>query len=274
MPSTDPVSRDAWGCSLRRSRSRRAAALRTARRRFRSRGSIASLVTLLATGAFAADLAAGQPAGVEPAPGAVASGYVDKGDVGAQIVGVQQALGVPADGVFGPDTQAAVQGFQQRNGLLADGIAGPETLAALGLASPATSAPEQAASEQARPAAGGGRSATGDSGSGGSASGGESAPGRDGSASGGGSGSTPGGASASGSAPAGVLQEIAQCESGGDPSAVSAGGEHRGKYQFSQETWEGLGGSGDPAEASEAEQDQRAQQLLDQSGTDPWAGCL
>lgn len=268
MPSTHPVPRDAWGRSLRHSRSRRAAALRTARRRFRSRGSIASLVTLLATGAFAADLAAGQPADVEPAPAAVASGYVDKGDVGAQIVGVQQSLGVPADGVFGPDTQTAVQSFQQRNGLLADGIAGPETLAALGLASPATSAPEQAAAEQPSPAAGGGRSATGDSGTGGSSSSG------DGSASGGGSGSTRGGASASGSAPSGVLQEIAQCESGGDPSAVSAGGEYRGKYQFSQETWEGLGGSGDPAEASEAEQDQRAQQLLDQSGTDPWAGCL
>ena len=61
---------------------------------------------------------------------------------------------------------------------------------------------------------------------------------------------------------------------GGDPSAVSSDGQYRGKYQFDRQTWQGLGGSGDPAQASETEQDRLAQQLLDQSGTDPWAGCL
>jgi len=50
-----------------------------------------------------------------------------------------------------------------------------------------------------------------------------------------------------------TLERIAQCESGGNPRAVSADGQYRGKYQFSYGTWAGVGGSGDPAAASEAE---------------------
>ena len=70
-----------------------------------------------------------------------------------------------------------------------------------------------------------------------------------------------------------VLQRIAACESGGDPTAVSAGGQYRGKYQFSRETWRYMGGKGDPARASEAEQDRRAAKLLAQAGTSPWPNC-
>jgi cell wall-associated NlpC family hydrolase len=47
---------------------------------------------------------------------------------------VQRALGVPADGVYGPVTRAAVQRFQRARGLAVDGVVGPQTLAALGLA--------------------------------------------------------------------------------------------------------------------------------------------
>ncbi|HEV2059131.1 MAG TPA: transglycosylase family protein [Solirubrobacteraceae bacterium] len=71
----------------------------------------------------------------------------------------------------------------------------------------------------------------------------------------------------------GVLQRIAACESGGDPTAVSAGGRYRGKYQFSRATWRSMGGKGDPARASEAEQDRRAAKLLAQAGTSPWPNC-
>ena len=70
-----------------------------------------------------------------------------------------------------------------------------------------------------------------------------------------------------------VLIRIAECESGGDPTAVSPGGTYRGKYQFHQDTWEGLGGKGDPAEASEATQDRIALKLYKQAGTSPWPSC-
>ena len=62
------------------------------------------------------------------------------------------------------------------------------------------------------------------------------------------------------------LQAIAQCESGGDPRAIGGGGAYRGKYQFSYSTWAGVGGTGDPAAAPEAEQDRRAAMLYARSG--------
>lgn len=69
------------------------------------------------------------------------------------------------------------------------------------------------------------------------------------------------------------LEKIADCESGGDPTAVSKGGQYRGKYQFDRPTWRGLGGTGDPARASEAEQDRRAAILLQRSGSAAWPNC-
>ena len=69
------------------------------------------------------------------------------------------------------------------------------------------------------------------------------------------------------------LAAIRQCESGGDYSAVSSSGTYRGAYQFDQATWEGVGGTGDPAAASPAEQDMRAQMLYEQSGSSPWPVC-
>ncbi len=70
-----------------------------------------------------------------------------------------------------------------------------------------------------------------------------------------------------------ILDKIAECESGGDPTAVSANGSFRGKYQFDLATWRTVGGTGDPAAASEEEQDQRAAILLRQRGTAPWPVC-
>jgi peptidoglycan hydrolase-like protein with peptidoglycan-binding domain len=78
-------------------------------------------------------------------------------------------------------------------------------------------------------------------------------------------------------APAGdktaTLQAIAQCESGGDPTAVSPSGRYRGKYQFSRATWRSLGGTGDPAAAPEAEQDRMAALLLTKQGPSAWPNC-
>ena len=70
-----------------------------------------------------------------------------------------------------------------------------------------------------------------------------------------------------------ILRRIAECESGGNPRAVSPGGQYRGKYQFSRETWRALGGSGDPADAPEWRQDRLALKLYRQSGTAPWPNC-
>jgi hypothetical protein len=83
---------------------------------------------------------------------------------------------------------------------------------------------------------------------------------------------TTSGAAASGDATS-TLARIAQCESGGDPTAISAGGHYRGKYQFTRSTWKAMGGSGDPAAAPEAEQDRLAAALLAQQGTTPWPVC-
>jgi hypothetical protein len=71
----------------------------------------------------------------------------------------------------------------------------------------------------------------------------------------------------------GNLAAIAACESGGNPGAVGGGGAYRGKYQFDQQTWASVGGSGDPASAPEAEQDKRAAMLYSQRGTSAWPVC-
>ena len=40
---------------------------------------------------------------------------------------MQEALGITADGDFGPGTERALKQWQASNGLVADGIAGPAT---------------------------------------------------------------------------------------------------------------------------------------------------
>ena len=68
------------------------------------------------------------------------------------------------------------------------------------------------------------------------------------------------------------LEAIAACESGGNPSTDTGNGFY-GKYQFTQETWEAVGGTGNPAAASEAEQDRRAAQLYATAGPSQWPVC-
>jgi Transglycosylase-like domain/Putative peptidoglycan binding domain len=146
---------------------------------------------------------------------------VERGDRGNAVRKIQRALGIPADGIFGPQTERAVKRFQRRKGLLVDGVVGPETRGALGLAPFAPTSVRRGSSV---------------------------------------------------SLPR-MLRLIAECESGGNPKAVSPGGTYRGKYQFSRDTWRRLGGSGDPADAPEGVQDRVALKLYRQSGASSWPNC-
>jgi putative chitinase len=58
-------------------------------------------------------------------------GVLRKGARGEGVKMMQEALGIGADGVFGPGTEKALKQWQEANGLTADGIAGPATLGEL-----------------------------------------------------------------------------------------------------------------------------------------------
>ena len=202
MPTTDLSSHAPWLESQRRSRARRFAAARRLRH-LRGRRSIVA-VALASLSLAGGALASGGSIGTQAVHSA-----------GSTVVALQQALGISADGVYGPQTRRAVRAYQVNHGLLVDGIAGPQTLGSLGLASSA---------------------------------------------------------STSSSSSSGVLERIAQCESGGDPTTDTGNG-YYGKYQFSLSTWRRMGGTGNPAQASEALQDQLAARLYAQEGTAPWPVC-
>ena len=145
-----------------------------------------------------------------------------RGDRGAAVRQVQEALGVAADGVFGAQTEQAVTRFQKRKDLDADGVVGPQTRDALGLEPFASGSVRRSTSDVKLPR---------------------------------------------------ILRQIAECESGGNPRAVSSGGQYRGKYQFSLSTWRNIGGEGDPVEAPEDEQDRLALKLYRRAGAAPWPNC-
>ena len=58
-------------------------------------------------------------------------GVLRKGSRGEGVKIMQEALGIGADGIFGPGTERALKEWQAENGLTADGIAGPATFAKL-----------------------------------------------------------------------------------------------------------------------------------------------
>ena len=69
-----------------------------------------------------AEIAAADSTGGASAASSVV--IVKRGDRGDAVRKIQSALGVGADGVFGPVTERAVKRFQRSNGLLVDGIVG------------------------------------------------------------------------------------------------------------------------------------------------------
>jgi peptidoglycan DL-endopeptidase CwlO len=116
MPGTerDLASPELWEASLARSRRRRELAAQRSPARH-----AASTVAL--TAAFAAS------------PATAGAALLRFHSRGPAVVAAQQALGVTADGEFGPITRHAVRAFQAAHGLEVDGIIGPVTAAALGL---------------------------------------------------------------------------------------------------------------------------------------------
>ncbi len=73
-------------------------------------------------------------------------------------------------------------------------------------------------------------------------------------------------------ASADTFANIRQCESGGNYSTNTGNG-YYGAYQFTQQTWSGLGYSGVPSSASPATQDAAAAQLAARSGFGQWPVC-
>ena len=69
-----------------------------------------------------------------------------------------------------------------------------------------------------------------------------------------------------------VWAQLAQCESGGDPTTNTGNGFY-GMYQFTLETWQSLGGTGYPHEADAATQTEMAKKLQAKAGWGQWPGC-
>ena len=156
------------------------------------------------------------------------------GSTGSSVKAVQRRLKVQVTGYYGQQTAAAVKRFQRSRRMKADGVVGPATARALGVKLGASSYASGGAAPQ--------------------------------------SGSSSRRSSRRVRLPA-ALKRIAQCESGGNPRAVSRDGRYRGKFQFDMSTWRSLGGKGDPAQAAESVQDRLALKLYRQRGTAPWANC-
>lgn len=66
---------------------------------------------------------------------------------------------------------------------------------------------------------------------------------------------------------------LARCESGNDPTAVSASGRYHGLYQFDRSTWASVGGVGVASNKRAQQQTYRAKLLYLQRSDGPWPVC-
>ena len=73
--------------------------------------------------------------------------------------------------------------------------------------------------------------------------------------------------------PRSTLSAIASCESHGNPRAIGGGGRYRGMFQMTYQIWGAVGGHGDPAGASVAEQYYRAALVYSRYGRGQWPVC-
>jgi peptidoglycan hydrolase-like protein with peptidoglycan-binding domain len=130
----DLAEDEVWQLSLGRSRARR----RAVELQFVPGSSRAKRISLGALVALTvgptASIASGQgTTGVSTGPATTTEHVIvlTEGSEGRQVELLQKALGIGADGIFGPQTEEAVRSFQARSGLTVDGIVGPLTAAAL-----------------------------------------------------------------------------------------------------------------------------------------------
>src|SRR6476620_6673750 len=127
-------------------------AARSRRRREAAAARIIALPRTATARISAALLAAGIVGQAGPLAGAAQAAQattLGRGAHGEGVAAAQRALGVAADGVFGPQTRKAVRQFQRAHGLLVDGRIGPQTRAALGLAASGSAGTTRAVSAQA-----------------------------------------------------------------------------------------------------------------------------
>src|SRR5918999_1237123 len=149
----DLTAPELWERSLARSRLRRALAPRVRREHKRRKGlSAAAAAATMAgpaapmamaqfggTGSVQVAVAAETPSAraIEVREGGLPLMYGSQGEL---VTHVQQAFGISADGIFGPQTDTAVRQYQARNGLEVDGIVGPATWGSLFESGPAVGA--------------------------------------------------------------------------------------------------------------------------------------
>ncbi len=138
----DLAQPELWLHSLARSRKRRTLLIRGRREHSRKKHISAALATAMVAGPTAplaaaqtssslqANVASESPANraIEIREGGLPLHLGSSGDL---VAHVQRALGLTADGVFGPQTDAAVRAYQARAGLAVDGVVGPITWGSL-----------------------------------------------------------------------------------------------------------------------------------------------
>ncbi len=165
----DLASSELWQRSLERSQRRRVLAAEARKQiALRKHAAIAMATAMLGgQAAPAAMAAAGSGSGDGVAAQSAGSRTIEVkegglplkvGSQGELVSAVQRALQLPADGIYGPQTEAAVYRFQRSSGLLADGVVGPRTWGGLfsgrGQASGASAGQASAGSGSSLPVAG------------------------------------------------------------------------------------------------------------------------
>ena len=129
----DLANRELWERSLQRSLRRRALAAQAHKTRVTKAQVSAALITTTVV------------APIAPAVAQTPTTLLKRGSEGGEVAAIQRALGIPADGVFGPQTRRAVKAFQSAHGLEVDGVVGPITSRALGIGvAPVNATPKNA----------------------------------------------------------------------------------------------------------------------------------